>query len=124
VKFEVFTAVTLKFTVFWDVTPCNPVEIHPCFCLYPVFRGEKQAVNRRRKAIGSDCFLQVDCLVCCTTLRMEAVSSAETSVNSRTTHRHIPQDSILHSQHKENLTSSCAFSSYKDRTKVYRFSWV
>lgn len=29
--FEILTTVTVKSTIFWDVTPPNLVEIHPCF---------------------------------------------------------------------------------------------
>jgi hypothetical protein len=50
VRFEVFTAVTMKNSVFWDVAPC------------------RSGVNRR---------------------------SSETSVHTRSTRRHIPEDGIL-----------------------------
>jgi hypothetical protein len=35
---------------------------------------------------------------------MEAVSSSETSVPTKVT-RHVPEDAILHSHHRENLKS-------------------
>jgi hypothetical protein len=31
VGFEVFTAVVMKSTIFWDITPCNPLEVNPRF---------------------------------------------------------------------------------------------
>jgi hypothetical protein len=31
IALEVFTAVCMKTTVFWDVTPCSPVKVHQCF---------------------------------------------------------------------------------------------
>jgi hypothetical protein len=37
------------------------------------------------------------------TLKMEAVSSSETSVYTSSTWRHIPEDGILHSHRRENL---------------------
>jgi hypothetical protein len=39
------------------------------------------------------------------TLKMEAISSSETSVHTRSTRRHIPEDGILHSHRRENLKS-------------------
>jgi hypothetical protein len=39
------------------------------------------------------------------TLQMEAIRSSETSVNARSTQRHIPGDDILHSHRCENLKS-------------------
>jgi hypothetical protein len=39
------------------------------------------------------------------TLEMEAIYSSETSVHTRSTRRHFPEDGILHSHHCENLKS-------------------
>jgi hypothetical protein len=40
------------------------------------------------------------------TLKMEAIRSSKTSVNTTSTRRHIPEDCFLHSHHRENLKSS------------------
>jgi hypothetical protein len=39
------------------------------------------------------------------TLKMEAIRSSETSVHTRSTRIHIPEDGILHSHRRENLRS-------------------
>jgi hypothetical protein len=31
VGFEVLTAVVMKSTTFWDITPCNPLKVNPRF---------------------------------------------------------------------------------------------
>jgi hypothetical protein len=38
-------------------------------------------------------------------LKMKAIHSSETSVHTRSTRRHFPEDGILHSQRRENLKS-------------------
>jgi hypothetical protein len=71
VRFEVFTAVTMKNDVFSDVPPC------------------RSCVNRRTPAHA------VSSLADFSTLKMEAIRSSETSVHTRYTRRHIPGDGIL-----------------------------
>jgi hypothetical protein len=39
------------------------------------------------------------------TMKMEAIRSSETSLYTRSTRRHIPEDDILHSHRRENLKS-------------------
>jgi hypothetical protein len=41
----------------------------------------------------------------CSTLKLEAIRSSETSVQARSTRRHIPEDGVLHSHRRENLKS-------------------
>jgi hypothetical protein len=62
-------------------------------------------------AINSDCFPKQQpahagsSLADFFTLKMEAIPSSETSVHTRSTQRHIPEDGILHSHRPENLKS-------------------
>jgi hypothetical protein len=71
VGFEVFTAVVMKSTIFWDITPCSPLSWQ------------------------ATCLLD-GLLNYSLTLEMEAMRSSETSGASQlTTRRHIPKYDTL-----------------------------
>jgi hypothetical protein len=85
----------LKNAVFWDVAPC------------------RSCVNRR---FGGTYRLQIEAtcsrwssLTDFSSLKMEAIRSSETSVHTRSTRRHIPEDGILYSHQRENLKSYDAY---------------
>jgi hypothetical protein len=44
VGFQVLTAVAMKISVFWDITPCSTWKVSQllggAFCLHPLGRGE------------------------------------------------------------------------------------
>jgi hypothetical protein len=89
VGFEAFTAVTMKNVVFWDVATSR-------YCVNWPFGGTYRLHLQGRKI----CRLQPlahagSSLADFSTLKMEAIRSSETSVHTRSTRRHIPEDDIL-----------------------------
>jgi hypothetical protein len=71
---------------------------------------------RRVDRVWTDCRLQPPAhdgssLGDFSTLKMEAIRSSETSVHTRPTQCHIPEDRILHSHRYENLKSYKKYNS-------------
>jgi hypothetical protein len=80
VRFEVFTAVAMKNTVFWDVMPCGFYKnryFGGMYCLH--YQGDKnqRAMNKA-------------------TLMMAAICSSKMSVRTRTTWCNIQEDGSFH----------------------------
>jgi hypothetical protein len=74
---------TKKSIIFWDMTPCSPSS----------FKLATHVLAFFAELISS-------------TLKMEAIFSSETSVETRrTSRRHIPENDILHNHRCENLKS-------------------
>jgi hypothetical protein len=74
VRFEDFTAVTMKNSVYWDVTRCGTLRTDV-----------------------------VPCSPNLATLMTEAICSFETSILTRITQRSTPGDGFLHSHSRKNL---------------------
>jgi hypothetical protein len=86
VRFEVFTAVTMRNAVVWDVTQC----------------GSCKNRSLRRLLVTASVLPSTPILV---TLIIEELSSSETLVLTGATRRNIPQDGIVHGHCRENLKS-------------------
>jgi hypothetical protein len=95
--------VLFKKVVFWDVAPCRS-------CVNRRFGGAYRLHLQGRKIgeRGTSCRLQPPADAGTSpadffTLKMEAIRSSETSVHTRSTRRHVPEDGIVHSHRRENL---------------------
>jgi hypothetical protein len=72
-----FTAVVIKNSIFWDITPCSLLKFIQYFggiC------GLHLKGWRLRVALLAACFMLVSCLAYSSTLKMAAICSNETSV--------------------------------------------
>jgi hypothetical protein len=79
-------AVTKKNAVFWDVAPCRSC-VNPHFGGTSVHTKSTRSVQPPAHASSS--------LADFSSMKMEAIRSSETSVHTRSTRRHIPENDIL-----------------------------
>jgi hypothetical protein len=88
--FEVFTVVTMKNVVFWDVVLCRYFvnrRFGGTYCFHLQSIRNPRAMNQRQ---------QVAVDWCTSLVKMETIRSSETSVNKISTRLYIPEDCILH----------------------------
>jgi hypothetical protein len=95
--------IVVKSTIFWDITPCNPLRVNRRFGgiyrLYLQGRKVSRARAQRESRWKPD--------------PMEAICSSETSVNfQRTTRRYNPKDGTFNNHRCENLESYIYSSSF------------
>jgi hypothetical protein len=98
-RFEALTAVLMKSTIFWDITPCIPLSVNRRLGGTNRLNLKGRKIKRWTKpARNQVTSLQVvSCSAIFFTLKMEAICSSETSVDTqRTTLRCIPEDGTLH----------------------------
>jgi hypothetical protein len=81
-RFEVFTSVTIKNGVFWDVAPCRPCVNRRFGGTYRLHLHGKKI---RERGTGVRRWLQ----------SAVAIRPSETSVHTRSTRHHISEDGIL-----------------------------
>jgi hypothetical protein len=108
VGFEVFIAVVIKSIIFWDVTPRSVLSCsrRSGGTLRLHLQGRRNNLARTSKQAGGK-----------QTLKMEAICSSETLVNTqRTTRHYIPEDCTLHNHRCENLKS------YTVREHIFLYS--
>jgi hypothetical protein len=81
------TMKTLKSTIFWDIAPCNPLSVNRHF-------GGTYRLHLQGRTCRTYFF----------DLKMEAICSSETLVDTqRTTRRYIPEDGSLYNHRSENV---------------------
>jgi hypothetical protein len=101
------TGTLLKNAVFWDVALCRSCVNRRFGGTYRHLQGRKVrelGTSVRRLSLQPPAHAGSS-LADFSTLNMEAIRSSETSGHTRSTQRHIPEDSILHSPRCENLKS-------------------
>jgi hypothetical protein len=116
IGFEALTAVVMKSTIFWDITPCSPLSVNRRFGgTYRLHLQGRRNQHESRWRPGETGIAVVTCHLLSrwflsqlmfSTLKMEAICSTETSVDTkRTTWRYIPADGTLQTTERFVLLS-------------------
>jgi hypothetical protein len=88
VRFEVFTVVTMKKAVFWDVAPCRSCvnrRFRGMYRLHLQGRIQEEITNDPVSVAPAHAGSPFTDFFFCSTLKMEAIHSSETSVNTIST---------------------------------------
>jgi hypothetical protein len=106
----------LKSTICWDITLCSPLRVNGRFAGTYRLHLQGWKINRARNQSESNLclpptFMLVSCSAYSSALKMEAICSSGTSVDSqRTTRGYIPEDGTLHNHRCENRKSYIGYS--------------
>jgi hypothetical protein len=98
---QVPTAVVMKSTIFWDITPCSPLKVNRHFGgKYRLnLQGRKNKPSKKpawNQVASRDCFHAGFLLGLFSNLKMGGICSSEISLDfQRTTRRYIPEDITL-----------------------------
>jgi hypothetical protein len=103
--------VTLKITVFWDVTPCIPVEVSE-WCITSTFRFEEKPKHETSSTYPL--LLRVSCATYSSIINIEAVPFANRRWTCTWQWRYIPEDTILFLR-RSFKHKSCLMQCYKHR---------
>jgi hypothetical protein len=98
----------MKNAIFWDVALCRSCVNRHFRRTYRLHLQGRKICEQGNSSLQPPAHagsLHADF----STLKMGAIRSSETSVHTRSTRRHIPEDGILHSHRNENLKSYILF---------------
>jgi hypothetical protein len=91
VGFEILTAVSMKSTIFWDITPCSLLDVNDVSEKNVAFSFRDEEYAKRRNNMNQRYFLASYFMrfsfFVSSTLKMEATYSPETSVDFRLARR-------------------------------------
>jgi hypothetical protein len=121
VEVDVPTAVVMKNSIFWNITPCRLLKVNRCFGV--TFRLHLQGrrtsqIRNQHKAESKQIFILVSFLASSSTLNIEVTRSFETLVDfQHSTWRYIPEDIII--QFIDILTISINFKTQDRQWFLY-----
>jgi hypothetical protein len=104
--------ITLKSSVFWDITLCNPLKVNRYFKrTYGLhLQGWRVSQERNYYETGSkqrlltSCFMIVSCVAYSSIMKTEVTYSSERSVDSpQTTWHYVPENRTFHNHYCGNL---------------------